>query len=152
MQRQPARGLLIDLDGVIRLWDPEAAVAAEAKYGLEPGVLLRTAMTWDIYRAAMAGEITDAEWMQLIAMRLPLPTEDAAAAVAQWQTHRGAVDAEVLVRDAGQRRYRLLRRVRTDGRGVLTLRTGHRAGRRYRLRWQGFQGAPVRAYLRRQLR
>lgn len=96
MQRQPARGLLIDLDGVLRRWDPEAAVAAEAKYDLEPGILLRTAMSWDLYRPAVAGEITDAEWMQLIAMRLPLPTEDAAAAVAQWQTHRGAVDAEVL--------------------------------------------------------
>ncbi len=96
MRRQPARGLLIDLDGVVRLWDPEAAAAAEVAYGLEPGILLRTAMTWDIYRPAMAGEITDAEWMQLIAMRLPLPTEDAAAAVAQWQTHRGSVDAEVL--------------------------------------------------------
>jgi len=101
MRRQPARGLLIDLDGVLRRWDPEAAVAAEAKYDLEPGILLRTAMSWDLYRPAVAGEITDAEWMQLIAMRLPLPTEDAAAAVAQWQTHRGAVDAEVLafVRD-----------------------------------------------------
>jgi putative hydrolase of the HAD superfamily len=101
MRRQPARGLLIDLDGVVRRWDPQAASAVEDKYGLEPGVLLRTAMTWDIYRPAMAGEITDAEWMQLIALRLPLPTEDAAAAVAQWQTHRGTVDAEVLafVRD-----------------------------------------------------
>ena len=96
MRRQPARGLLIDLDGVLRRWDPQAAVAAEAKYDLEPGILLRTAMSWDIYRPAMAGEITDAEWMQLIAMRLPLPTEDAADAVAQWQTHRGSVDAEVL--------------------------------------------------------
>ncbi len=88
--------MLLDLDGVVRLWDPEAAVAAEAKYGLEPGILLRTAMTWDIYRPAVAGEITDAEWMQLVAMRLPLPTEDAAAAVAKWQEHRGSVDPEVL--------------------------------------------------------
>ncbi len=96
MQRQPARALLIDLDGVVRLWDPAAAVAVEAKHDLDPGVLLRTAMTWDIYRAAVAGEITDAEWMRLIAMRLPLPAEDAAAAVAEWQTHRGYVDTEVL--------------------------------------------------------
>ena len=101
MRRQPARGLLIDLDGVVRRFDPAAAVAAEAKYGLEPGILLRTAMSWDIYRPAVAGEITDAEWMQLIAMRLPLPGEDAAAVVTEWQTHRGQVDAEVLafVRD-----------------------------------------------------
>jgi putative hydrolase of the HAD superfamily len=101
MQRQPPRALLIDLDGVVRLWDPAPAVAVEAKYALEPGVLLRTAMTWDIYRPAVAGEITDAEWMRLVAMRLPLPADDAAAAVAEWQTHRGYVDDEVLafVRD-----------------------------------------------------
>jgi putative hydrolase of the HAD superfamily len=101
MQRQPPRALLIDLDGVVRLWDPAPAVAVEAKYALEPGVLLRTAMTWDIYRPAVAGEITDAEWMRLVAMRLPLSGDDAAAAVAEWQTHRGYVDDEVLafVRD-----------------------------------------------------
>jgi putative hydrolase of the HAD superfamily len=101
MQRQPARALLIDLDGVVRRWDPAVATAVEAKYDLEPGVLLSTAMQWDLYRPAMAGEITDAEWMQVIAMRLPLPADDATAAVAEWQQHRGYVDAEVLsfVRD-----------------------------------------------------
>jgi putative hydrolase of the HAD superfamily len=101
MQRQPARGLLIDLGGVLRLWDPEVPVAVEAKYDLEPGLLLRTAKAWDLYRPAMAGEISDAEWMQLIAGRLPLPAGEADAAVAEWQAHRGYVDDEVLafVRD-----------------------------------------------------
>jgi putative hydrolase of the HAD superfamily len=107
MQRQPARALLIDLDGVLRLWEPPVAV--EEKYGLEPGVLLRTAMSWDIYRPAVAGEITDAEWMRLIAMRLPLPGEEAAAAVAEWQTHRGYVDDEVLA---------FVREIRAAGRPV----------------------------------
>jgi putative hydrolase of the HAD superfamily len=99
MQRQPARALLIDLDGVVRRWDPPTAV--EAKYRLEPGSLLATAMQWDLYRPAVSGEITDAEWMQLVATRLPLPTDQATAAVAEWQQHRGYVDDEVLafVRD-----------------------------------------------------
>ena len=71
MQRQPARALLIDLDGVLRRWEPPVAV--EEKYGLEPGVLVRTAMTWDIYRPA----------------------------VAEWQADRGYLDSDVLafVRD-----------------------------------------------------
>jgi putative hydrolase of the HAD superfamily len=101
MQRQPARALLIDLDGVVRRWDPAVATAVEAKYDLAPGALLSTAMQWDLYRPAMAGEITDAEWMQVIAIRLPLPADDATAAVAEWQQHRGYVDDEVLafVRD-----------------------------------------------------
>jgi putative hydrolase of the HAD superfamily len=53
-------------------------------------------MTWDIYRPAVAGEIDDADWMRLIAMRLPLPEAAAATVVAEWQQHRGYVDQEVL--------------------------------------------------------
>ncbi|MCA2215126.1 HAD family hydrolase [Jidongwangia harbinensis] len=101
MLRQPARAMLIDLDGVVRRWDPAVAAAVEARYALEPGVLLTTATQWDAYRPAVTGEITDAEWMRVIAMRLPLPIDDATAAVAEWQQHRGYVDDEVLafVRD-----------------------------------------------------
>lgn len=109
MLRQPARALLIDLDGVLRLWDPKAAEAVESRYGLTPGVLLETAMTWDIYRPAVAGEIDDADWMRLIAMRLPLGEADATAAVAEWQQHRGYVDDEVLA---------FVREVRAAGRPV----------------------------------
>ena len=96
MRRQPARALLIDLDGVLRQWDPQVGESVETKYGLAPGTLLTTAMTWDIYRPAVAGEIDDADWMRLIAMRLPLPEADAAAAVAEWQQHRGRIDQDVL--------------------------------------------------------
>jgi putative hydrolase of the HAD superfamily len=96
VQRQPARALLIDLDGVVRRWDPAASVAAEQSYGLEPGTLLSTAMSWDLLRPAVAGEMTDAEWMAEVAGRLPLPLSEASAAVAVWQRHRGYPDEEVL--------------------------------------------------------
>ena len=109
MQRQPARALLIDLDGVLRLWDPEVGKTVEAEHGLEPGVLVRTAMSWDIYRPAVVGEIVDADWMRLVATRLPLPQDEAIAAVAEWQTHRGYVDHEVLA---------FVREVRAAGRPV----------------------------------
>jgi putative hydrolase of the HAD superfamily len=107
MLRQPAQALLIDLDGVLRSWDPAVPAAVEQAYGLAPGALLTTAMSWDLLRPAVAGEITDAEWMQLVAKRLPLPENDATAAVAEWQQHRGTVDQEVLsfvreVRAAGR--------------------------------------------------
>jgi len=102
MLRHPARALLIDLDGVVRRWDPARVAAVEAAHGLAPGVLLTTAMQWDLYRPAVAGELTDAEWMAAIAERLPLEPADAAAAVADWQKYRGEVDQDVLavVRDA----------------------------------------------------
>ena len=96
MRRQPARALLIDLDGVLRRWDPAVPAAVEQSYGLEPGALLRTAMQWELFRPAVAGELTDAQWMSLVADRLPLPADDAAAAVAEWQKYRGEVDTEVL--------------------------------------------------------
>jgi putative hydrolase of the HAD superfamily len=101
MRRQPARALLIDLDGVLRQWDPAVVAAVEQSYGLAPGTLLSTAMSWDLLRPAVAGELTDAQWMTVVASRLPLPTDQATAAVEEWQRHRGFVDDEVLafVRD-----------------------------------------------------
>ncbi|GAB1693973.1 HAD family hydrolase [Krasilnikovia sp. M28-CT-15] len=102
MRRQPAKALLIDLDGVLRRWDPAVPAAVEQKYGLATGALMETAFTWDLLRPAVAGELTDAQWMSAVADRLPLPAGDASAAVTEWQTHRGEVDAEVLafVREA----------------------------------------------------
>jgi putative hydrolase of the HAD superfamily len=96
MKRQPPRALLIDLDGVLRRWEPTIASTVEQSYGLEPGVLLATAMSWDLLRPAVAGEITDADWMSLVASRLPLDEPEASAAVAEWRRERGSVDPDVL--------------------------------------------------------
>ncbi|MFF5080883.1 HAD-IA family hydrolase [Actinoplanes sp. NPDC000266] len=106
MARDRARALLIDFDGVLRRWDPAPMIAVEVKYGLKPAALLETSMSWDIYRPAMAGEITDAEWMKLVAGRLPI--DSAAEAVAEWQTYRGEPDPDALafvrsVRAAGRK-------------------------------------------------
>ncbi|WP_306203841.1 HAD family hydrolase [Actinoplanes sp. RD1] len=109
MLRQPARALLIDLDGVLRRWDPAVAAGVESSYGLEAGTLARTAFDWELLRPAVAAEMTDAEWMYLIAKRLPLDDDTAAAAVAEWQQHRGTVDEEVLA---------FVRQVRAAGRKV----------------------------------
>jgi putative hydrolase of the HAD superfamily len=101
MRRQPAQALLIDLDGVVRRWDPAQTAAVEAAYGLTPGLLMTAAMQWDLYRPAVAGEVTHAEWMAAVAERLPLAPDESAAAVAEWQKYRGEVDPDVLalVRD-----------------------------------------------------
>ena len=57
----------------------------------------------------MAGEMTHEEWMRLVADRLPLPPDEAAAAVAEWQAYRGEPDPEVLA---------FVREVRAAGRKV----------------------------------
>ncbi|SNY14192.1 HAD-IA family hydrolase [Paractinoplanes atraurantiacus] len=107
MARDRAQALLIDFDGVLRRWDPAPMIAVEVKYGLKPASLLETSMSWDIYRPAMAGEITDAEWMKLVADRLPI--DNAAEAVAEWQTYRGEPDPDALA---------FIRSVRAAGRKV----------------------------------
>jgi putative hydrolase of the HAD superfamily len=109
MSRERAQALLIDLDGVLRRWDPAPMVAVEVEYGLKPAALLETSMSWDIYRPAVAGEITDAEWMRLVAERLPIDPERAAEAVARWQAYRGEVDPDALA---------FVREVRAGGRKV----------------------------------
>jgi putative hydrolase of the HAD superfamily len=107
--RERAQALLIDLDGVLRRWDPAPMIAVEVAHGLKPAALLETAMSWDIYRPAVAGEITDAEWMDLVADRLPLDPDTARAAVAEWQTYRGEPDPDALA---------FIREVRAGGRPV----------------------------------
>jgi hypothetical protein len=91
----------------------------------------------------------------LPAFRLPLSALRAATGPATrvelWGRVRPArqvTTADVLYQDRGRTRFRRLRRVRTNASGVFVLRTTFRAGRRYRLRWGEFQGAPVRAYRR----
>jgi putative hydrolase of the HAD superfamily len=109
MSRERAQALLIDLDGVLRRWDPVPMIAVEVEYGLKPAALLETAMAWDIYRPAVTGEITDAEWMRLVAERLPVGLDKATEAVARWQSYRGEVDPEALA---------FVREVRAGGRRV----------------------------------
>jgi putative hydrolase of the HAD superfamily len=97
--REPPSALLIDLDGVLRTWDPEVNAAAEERYGLPPGALLKTAMDWPLLRPAITGEIDHAEWMERVAVALGAQTGDPAAAraaVKEWQAYRGMVDADVL--------------------------------------------------------
>jgi putative hydrolase of the HAD superfamily len=62
---------------------------------------MTTAMQWDLYRPAVTGEVTHAEWMAAVAERLPLAPDESTAAVAEWQKYRGEVDPDVLalVRD-----------------------------------------------------
>jgi len=83
--------LLVDLDGVLRRWDPEVPARIEAAHGLPPGSLEKTAMDWSRLRPAITGEVTHAGWMAGVAEALGAPE-----AVAEWQRYRGEVDPDVL--------------------------------------------------------
>jgi putative hydrolase of the HAD superfamily len=100
-RREPARALLIDLDGVVRRWDPAVPAAVEQRYGLTPGTLLATAMHPDRVRPAVLGQVSHADWMSGVGATLGVPE-----AVAELETYRGEVDPDVLG---------FVRKVRTGG-------------------------------------
>ena len=100
--------LVLDLDGVLRLWDPSIIQDAERDHGLPDGAL-RDAILSDreLLGRATTGVISDAEWRSSIGERLAGRYGSAASgAVAAWSESRGAVDAEVLEIVRQQRRLR----------------------------------------------
>ncbi|MEN3608121.1 HAD-IA family hydrolase [Plantactinospora sp. ZYX-F-223] len=110
-RRERPTALLVDLDGVLRRWDPERTAAVERRYGLPAGALYDTAMRWSLLQPAVTGQLSHADWLAGIADALAEPAggpDRARAAVQEWQADRGTVDPEVLdfvreVRAAGIR-------------------------------------------------
>ncbi|WP_431975724.1 HAD family hydrolase [Micromonospora haikouensis] len=111
MARERATALLVDLDGVLRRWDPAVAAGVERDYGLAEGVLTEIAMHWGRLQPVLTGQVSHADWVASVADALADSAggeQRARAAVEQWQRYRGEVDAGVLafvreVRAAGVR-------------------------------------------------
>jgi putative hydrolase of the HAD superfamily len=89
--RKRPEALLIDFDGVLRVWDASRTAAVEEKYGLPAGALTETAFASPRLGPALVGEVTDAEWMAGVGAALGSPE-----AVAEWQNYRGEVSEKVL--------------------------------------------------------
>src|SRR5690606_38693487 len=110
-RRERPTALLVDLDGVLRRWDPEVGAAVERRYGLPAGALYDTAMQWSLLQPAVTGQRSHVDWLAGIADALAEPAggvDRARAAVQEWQADRGTVDPDVLgfvreVRSAGIR-------------------------------------------------
>jgi len=87
----------------------------------------------------------------LAGFRLPLAVRRTGRRASLWGLVRPAHGPEVVtVQAADGRGWRTIRRVRTDVRGVLALRTDARPGRRWRTLWRApggtvYRSAPVRA-------
>ena len=62
-----AKVLIIDLDGVVRDWDPAVARAAEQRHGLPSGCIEEAAFAAAPLMAAVTGRVTDEEWRSGIA-------------------------------------------------------------------------------------
>lgn len=103
--------LLLDLDGVLRRFDPEVPAAAERRHGLRPGAVSGVALRPDLLRPAVTGGTTRAGWLAAVAdvLGAEIGRDAARAVVAEWDAHRGEVVPEVLG---------LVRAVRRAGRPV----------------------------------
>ncbi|MGQ0837355.1 HAD-IA family hydrolase [Actinokineospora sp.] len=104
--RSQARSLLLlDLDGVLRRFDPPAAV--ERAHGLAPGSLAAVAFRRDLIGPAVTGLVTHDRWLATVADALVgdgVPADTAGAAVRAWSTPGFVIaDALALVRAARAR-------------------------------------------------
>lgn len=90
--------LFLDLDGVLRRWDPAIISGAETLAGLPNGTLAEAAFgDRDLLLDAVTGVVSDDEWRSEIARRLSDSFGPAAAvAVASWSEPAGTVDQDVL--------------------------------------------------------
>jgi putative hydrolase of the HAD superfamily len=96
-QRERAKALLLDFDGVLRHYDPAVDNAVEDRYGLEHGTIFRTAMEPQRYQTLVSGGWTRSQWLADVAAYLEIPLD----AWAELGAYRGYIDHEVLafVRD-----------------------------------------------------
>src|SRR5262249_35770996 len=92
--------LVIDLDGVLRVFDPTAVRDVEVVYQLPPGTLLEIGLRWGLLQQAVTGQITHDAWLNEITLelaeRMALTEARARQAVDAWQQHRGTVDGVAL--------------------------------------------------------
>ena len=85
----------------------------------------------------------------LRAFRLPLAVKRIGSKVSIWGLVRpatGPTTATVTYANPGSKRFRTLRKVKTDSRGYFTFRANWRKGRRWNITWERFSGTPVGSY------
>lgn len=101
--------LIVDLDGVLRLWGEYLATQTEQRHGLAIGSIHAAAFDPVLLHPAITGQISDEEWRAQIAQRLSIEHGvDAAGAVADWSRPSGRVDSAVLHLLRRQRQQRLV--------------------------------------------
>ena len=96
--------LIVDLDGVIRQWEP--LTATEARFGLPAGAVQHAAFEPSLLSDVVTGRISDERWRQTVAREISRQYAlDGDSVVAAWSASCGSVDERVmdLVREAKSR-------------------------------------------------
>jgi putative hydrolase of the HAD superfamily len=89
---------LIDLDGVLRLWDPEYFSVAERAAGLPHGTIRPTVFAPELLVPAITGRTSDQTWRRLArdTLQARFPGANAQLAIDLWSESAGTVDQSVL--------------------------------------------------------
>jgi putative hydrolase of the HAD superfamily len=107
------RGLIVDLDGVIRHWDGAHFAMTVASFGLEMEDFAAIAFERELLTAAMTGALTAEDWAEEIGRRTAaLHDADAAAVAAGFAALSWSIDEEAVA---------LVREVRAAGRASVAL-------------------------------
>ena len=83
--------IVLDLDGVIRHFDPEHRLEVERRHGLATDALWTAAFAPERVQPMVTGRITRAEWTERVG--LAVGSQEAAR---EWLAHQGSIDQEVL--------------------------------------------------------
>lgn len=83
--------VLLDLDGVVRRFDPTFRIGVELRHGLEPGILAAVAFAPEEADPVVTGRRSRAEWVDRIGRAI-----GNADAAREWLGHRGQVDRDLL--------------------------------------------------------
>jgi putative hydrolase of the HAD superfamily len=93
------RAVLLDVDGVLRVWESGQIAAIEKRYGVPAGMLTEIAYERDRFGPALLGQITDDDWRAAVAAALVPVCGDvkkAIACVVDWSARLGLIDPDVL--------------------------------------------------------
>ena len=96
--RQQPTALLIDLDGVLRVFDRAVIAEIEQRHGLPTGALLASALSWPRLRPVLVGEWSDDEWHAAVVADL----------AAQDPTYRPELQAATVTGDGPPERRLLI--------------------------------------------
>src|SRR5690606_15481500 len=89
--------LLLDVDGVLRIWDPQFTDTVEATYGLPPGALVTAARSPERLEDVLTGLMDDQAWRDSVAEDIARAHgEHTRPAFEEWLRPPGEVDTDAL--------------------------------------------------------
>lgn len=102
--------LVLDLDGVVRHFDPDHEADLCRRHGVEPGAIRTAVFASAVTEAVIIGQVTREEWIAAVGEETGMPE-----AVAAWGASPATVDEAVLA---------VVDEVRATGRRVVILTNG----------------------------